>query len=75
MLAYQAAGGTSAGALPAVKQRWRSMFIDEVEDPVITDERWESAENYCDQPGRVGMDRVEIRVRASLAASGRSGRG
>lgn len=51
------------------------MFIDEVEDPVITDERWESAENYCDQPGRIGMDRVEIRVRASLAASGRSGRG
>lgn len=71
MLAYQAAGGTSAGSLPAAaKQRWRSMFIDEIEDPVITDGCWESAQNYCDEPDRLGMDRIEVRVAARVEASG-----
>ena len=61
MLAYQAAGTTSTGPLPvAPQQRWRSMFIDEIEDPVITDDRWETADNYSHHFN--GIDTIEIRA-------------
>lgn len=47
VLSYQAAGGTSGGALPVTpQQRWRSMFVDEIEDAVITNHPWETADNY-----------------------------
>jgi len=68
VLAYQAAGTTSAGALPrAVEQRWRSMFVDELEGPVAVDAAWQSAGNYCADPARAGMDRAELAVPAGLA--------
>ena len=59
LLAYQADGSTSHGQLPAEpQQRWRSMFVDEIEDAVLTDEPWHTADNYS--LSRNGMDRVEI---------------
>lgn len=46
VLAYQTDGATSQGALtPSPHQRWRSMFVEEVEQPVITDP-WQTADNY-----------------------------
>jgi hypothetical protein len=47
VLAYQAGGATTAGPLPAdTTQRWRSLFVDQIEDPIITDDDWETADNY-----------------------------
>lgn len=63
VLAYQVAGTTSTGVLPRAPERcWRSMFVDEVEDAVVTEGRWRSAENYREGRARVGMDFVEIQV-------------
>lgn len=73
VLAYQVAGGTSTGVLPgAPEQRWRSMFVDEIETPVIVEERWHSARNYCDDPTRMGMDVVELRLRAGRGPAGQA---
>ncbi len=48
-------------ALPSEpRQRWRSMFVDEIEDPVITDGRWETADNYS--PETNGINDLEISV-------------
>jgi hypothetical protein len=59
MLAYQAAGTTSAGSLPASgRQRWRSMYVDQIEEPVITDHRWETADNFSYVFN--GIDTIEI---------------
>ncbi|MGH9059182.1 MAG: hypothetical protein ACRDZY_06660 [Acidimicrobiales bacterium] len=33
------------GQLPGKHQRWRSMFVDEIEHPALTDDRWETADN------------------------------
>jgi hypothetical protein len=42
VLAYQVGGTTSRGTLPTdPRQRWRSMFLDEIEAPIITDGRWQ----------------------------------
>jgi hypothetical protein len=61
VLAYQAGGTTSLGGLaPDPRQRWRSMFVDEVDDPVITDDPWDSADNYS--PETNGIDDVELSV-------------
>lgn len=47
VLAYQTGGTTSQGPLPPdPEKRWRSMFVDEIEDVLITDGAWESAANY-----------------------------
>jgi hypothetical protein len=48
LLAYQATGATSAGRLPSQpEQRWRSLFVDEIEHAVIAaDHPWQSAHNY-----------------------------
>lgn len=46
-LLYQVHGMTSEGALPDdPKQRWRSVFVDEVEEAVIVSGDWKSAENF-----------------------------
>jgi len=64
VLVDQAAGTTSAGALPAdASRRWRTMFVDEIEGPVVVEQGWQSAPNY-DGAGRVGMDVVEARLPA-----------
>ncbi len=61
VLAYQTGGTTSGGDLPAdPTQRWRSMFIDEIEDPIITSGPWQTAVNYT--PASNGIDEVEIDV-------------
>jgi hypothetical protein len=47
VLAYQSGGATGRGALPVgPRERWRSMFVDEIEDAVIADGPWRSADNY-----------------------------
>jgi hypothetical protein len=47
VLAYQADGATKAGPLPTdTTQRWRSLFIDQIEELCITDGKWETADNY-----------------------------
>jgi hypothetical protein len=61
LLAYQAEGTTSHGALPAdPHQRWRSMFVDELENAIITDGPWETAPNRSTTSN--GIDDVEIMV-------------
>lgn len=61
VLAYQADGTTSRGALPASRQqRWRSLFIDEIEHPELTDQPWQTAENYS--PESNGIDQLEIDI-------------
>lgn len=47
LLAYQSAGTTSTGTLPSdTRQRWRSLFVDEIDNIAITDDRWQTADNY-----------------------------
>ncbi|MDQ6783435.1 MAG: WYL domain-containing protein [Actinomycetota bacterium] len=60
-LAYQASGTTSAGTLPpSPRQRWRSMFIDDIEDPTITDHDWQTADNYT--ADTTGIDTLIVEV-------------
>lgn len=61
LLAYQADGTTSHGA-PATdpRQRWRTMFIDEIEDPAMTDDPWQTADNYT--PNSNGIDQLELDI-------------
>jgi hypothetical protein len=61
VLAYQAGGTTSQGGLPPdPRQRWRSMFVDEIEDAVITTGPWEGADNYSHHSN--GIDELKIEV-------------
>jgi hypothetical protein len=62
LLAYQVGGTTSGGVLPPHReQRWRSLFVDEIEDAVIVwDYPWESADNYSSQSNCVDQVRLEI---------------
>ncbi|MGH9009911.1 MAG: hypothetical protein ACRDYF_08720 [Acidimicrobiia bacterium] len=63
VLAYQAGGTTSQGALPDdPQQRWRSMFIDEVEDAIIAEGpwAWETADNYSQTSNCI--DDLEIAI-------------
>lgn len=47
VLGYQVAVTASSRPSPdEPTQRWRCLFLDEIEAPVITDGRWESAPNY-----------------------------
>jgi Uma2 family endonuclease len=59
VLAYQLSGATSRGALPLdPRELWRSMFVDEIEDAVIADGPWRSADNYS--PASNCIDVLEI---------------
>jgi hypothetical protein len=61
VLAYQVGGTTTRGTLPAdPRQCWRSMYVDEIEDPVITDDPWETADNY--RRNFNGIDHVEVEI-------------
>ena len=61
LLAYQAAENTTRGALPAnACQRWRSLFVDEIEDLTITDHQWQTADNYT--PHSNGIDTLAVAV-------------
>jgi hypothetical protein len=47
LLSYQSGGITSQGPIPKdPRQRWRSMFVDEIEDVTINDGPWQTADNY-----------------------------
>ena len=50
VLAYQVDGTTSTGPLPACpEQRWRSLYVDEVEDAlIVSGYTWETPCNYTD---------------------------
>lgn len=59
VLSYQKAGSTSSGELPAdTRQRWRSMFVDELEAPELVDGPWETASNAS--TNSTGLDEVAI---------------
>lgn len=60
VLAYQAAGASHGGLSPDPGQRWRSMFVDEIQDPVIIDGPWQTADNY--RHGANGIEDVEIEI-------------
>lgn len=61
LLAYQSAGTTSHGRIPTdPRQRWRSLFIDEIEHATLTDKPWQTADNYT--PHTNGIDHLEIHV-------------
>jgi hypothetical protein len=46
-LVYQSDGTTSSGPLPVdPRQRWRSLFVDEIEHATLVDDKWETADNY-----------------------------
>lgn len=61
LLSYQASGTTSTGALTSDhRHRWRAMFVDEIEDPAITDQPWQTAPNYT--PHVIGIDSIELAV-------------
>lgn len=60
-LSYQSAGSTSRGPLDADHdRRWRWMFVDEIENGVMTDEPWQSAPNY--RPGGNGVETIAVAV-------------
>ncbi len=61
VLAYQAGGTTSRGAVPTdPDQRWRSLFVDEIEDPTITDGPWQTAANRSLDSN--GIDELELHI-------------
>jgi hypothetical protein len=61
LLAYQVAGSTSHGPLPnQLHQRWRSMFIDEIESVALTGDPWGTADNYSLDTNAV--DQLEVAV-------------
>lgn len=60
VLAYQTGGASSSGLPADPHQRWRSMFIEDLHDAVITDGPWHTADNY---PGAINsIDLIEIQV-------------
>jgi hypothetical protein len=64
VLCYQAAGATSAGRLPAdPTQRWRNLFLDEIEAAVLTDGTWQTAANYTPATTN-GFDHIVIAIDA-----------
>jgi hypothetical protein len=61
LLAYQSDGTTSHGPLPTdTHQRWRSMFIDEIETAVLTDQPWQTADNYSLNTNTI--DHIELAI-------------
>jgi len=55
VLAYQA---DDHAADPA--QQWRSLFVDELQDAVITDQPWRTAPNYT--PHTSGIDALDVHI-------------
>jgi hypothetical protein len=68
VLSYQSGGTTSQGQLSAdPRQRWRSMFVDEIEDPMITDHDWQTAANFSLDSNCI--DTLDIAVGATQHAT------
>ena len=51
VLAYQSSGTTPG---------WRSLFIDDLHDPVIVDHPWQTADNYT--PNSNGIDIIALAI-------------
>lgn len=67
LLAYQAGGTSSQGPLPAdPRQRWRSIFVDEIDDTATTDDPWQTADNY--RPDLCGIDHIEAQIPTNQSA-------
>ncbi|MGI8491451.1 MAG: hypothetical protein ACR2NJ_01655 [Acidimicrobiales bacterium] len=65
LLAYQTGGHTSTGGLPAdPKQRWRNLFIDEIEHVTAADptNTWQTADNYNPTQPFNAIDHVAIAI-------------
>jgi len=61
LLAYQPEPATTHSATATdPPQPWRSLFVDEIKDPAITDHAWQTADNYT--PDCNNIDEVEIDV-------------
>ena len=60
LLAYQADGTSRGGISADPRQRWRSLFVDEIQDATIIDGTWQTAQNYSHQTN--GIDHIEIKV-------------
>ena len=64
VLSYQVGGTTSTGTLPGnPAQRWRCLFIDEIEEIRITDGPWQTAPNYSPATAN-GIDTLMIALDA-----------
>jgi predicted DNA-binding transcriptional regulator YafY len=65
VLAYQTGGQTSTGTLPAdPRQRWRCMYIDEIDDVDTVDpaQPWATAENYNHTRPFPAIDHLTIAI-------------
>lgn len=61
LLSYQASPATTEHQLAAnPRHRWRSMFVDELDELAITDDPWLTATNYT--ANAAGIDIVEVAV-------------
>jgi len=60
VLCYQASSTDRPHPADHPEQQWRSMFVDEIDQPAITDEPWQSAHNYSHATNAV--DQLEIAV-------------
>lgn len=61
VLAYQAGGATGGGPVDRdPRQRWRSMFVDEIDDAQIDDGPWRTADNYSHQSNCI--DELEVAI-------------
>ena len=58
VLAYQADSTTAHDPT----QQWRSMFIDEIKDAVITSDPWHTADNYT--PVTNGINELDLHIPA-----------
>jgi len=59
---YQCDGMTTGGSLPTnPRQRWRSMFVDNIEHAAIIDGGWSSADNYS--PTTIPMGTIILAIR------------
>lgn len=65
VLAYQTRGATSSGPLPVQpEQRWRSLYVDEIEDATIAwDCAWQTADNYTASSNCI--DEVALSIHSS----------
>ena len=63
VLSYQSAGTTSQGVIAGnPRQRWRSMFVDEIEGAVLTNDIWQTGPNYTADCNSVDVVEVAVEV-------------
>ena len=57
VLAFQSAVIDAASSDPV---GWRSMFVDEIEDAAVSDDKWRTAGNYT--PHTTGIDTISAAI-------------